>query len=85
MARAACGKRRTKKTDIGTALILLALSPLIGFGIGTARRGSDYAWRRWKLLAGYYLLLLGLDCSNPGSDVPAWDRSVPGEVGSTEG
>jgi hypothetical protein len=44
--------------DIGTALILLALSPLIGFGIGTARRGSEYARRRWKLLAGYYVLLL---------------------------
>ncbi|UCF34606.1 MAG: hypothetical protein JSV78_04740 [Phycisphaerales bacterium] len=74
-----------KKMDIGTALILLRLSPLIGFGIGTARHRSDYARRRWELLAGYYLLLLGLDRGNPGSDVPAWDRSVPGKVGFTEG
>jgi hypothetical protein len=85
MARAACGKRGIKKTDIGTALILLTLSPSMGFRIGTARHRSDYARRRWKLLAGYCLLLLGLDRSNPGSDVPAWDRSVPGEVGFKEG
>jgi hypothetical protein len=74
-----------KEMDVGTVLILLALSPLIGFGIGIARRGSEYARRRWKLLAGYCLLLLGLDRSNPGSDVPAWDRSVPGKVGFKEG